>query len=134
MNINSLQAIMLSIAEARSLDPILKQIVEGVSEAFDVGLTRLWLIQPDEECPVCSLHHRHPPKPTALHLRGSAGNSIDRKKIYSNVSGSFHRIPIGERKIGQIAASGKPMLIRTVTGNEPWVADPDWIQREAIKG
>ena len=135
MNISSLQTIMLSIAEARSLGPILDQIVRGVLDAFDLTLARLWLIESDAQCPICANQPRTAAFATerSLHLRGSAGKSKQGRKNYSAITGGFHRIPIGERKIGQIALSGKPMLIPNVTGDEPWIADPAWIKREGIR-
>ena len=133
MNISSLQAIMLSIAEARSLRPILDQVVRGVAEAFDLALARLWLIMGDADCPSCSADPSSANTDRALHLMGSAGKSRQKGKIYSATTGGSHRVTLGERKIGQIALSGKPMLIPHVTGNEAWVADPAWIQGERIQ-
>lgn len=124
---------MLSIAEARSLGPILEQIVRGVADAFDLTLARLWLIQSDVGCPVCARGPEPGATDRALHLRGSAGKSKQGRKNHSVITGAFHRIPIGERKIGQIALSGKPMLIPNVSGDEPWIADPTWIKREGIR-
>ncbi len=125
---------MLSIADARSLGPILDQIVRGVAEASDLALARLWLIEPDADCPICVNAPHTGPTDNALHLRGSAGRSrVDQKKEYASVTGAFHRIPLGERKIGQIALSGNPMLIPNVTGDEPWIADAAWIKGEGIR-
>jgi transcriptional regulator with GAF, ATPase, and Fis domain len=131
VNIRAIQEIILSIAEARSLDPILELIVRGIATNEGVALARLWLLQPDTDCPICLGAKTEPGK--ALHLRGSAGASREAHLEYSNVAGRFHRIPLGERKIGQIAASGRAMLIPKVTGEEQWIAEPNWIREEGIK-
>jgi transcriptional regulator with GAF, ATPase, and Fis domain len=77
--------------------------------------------------------YKPPPAPRALHLLRRAGKSKNDEKDYSAITGAFHRMEIGERKIGQIAATGEPMLIANVTGSEPWIADVAWIRREGIK-
>src|SRR5687767_14235315 len=123
---------MLSIAESRLLGPILQQIVQGVAEASNLALARLWLIQPDSECPVCA-NTGSGNRGLSLHLRGSAGTTLEGRQEYTRVEGAFHRIEIGQRKIGRIAESGKPMLIPVVTGAEPWVADPEWIRQEQVQ-
>jgi transcriptional regulator with GAF, ATPase, and Fis domain len=132
MNVSSLQAIMLSMAEARSPGPVLERVVRGVADAFDLTLARLWLIVTGADCPVCSGTASSKGADRALHLVGSAGRSKDGGKSYTDLTGGFHRIPVGERKIGQIALSGKAMLIPNVSGDESWVADPGWIRREGI--
>jgi transcriptional regulator with GAF, ATPase, and Fis domain len=132
VNIEALRPIMLSIAAARSLEPILQQIVRGVAEASDMALVRLWLVQPDSDCPVCA-GSSAPNGVSSLHLRASTGNSRSGRDDYTRIAGAFHRIPIGKRKIGQIAASGKEMLIPNITGHEEWIADVDWLRREGIK-
>jgi transcriptional regulator with GAF, ATPase, and Fis domain len=132
MNVSSLQSIMLSIAESRSVDSILEQIVQGVAEASDLALARVWLVQTNDECPVCT-GASTAPDVAALHLRASTGLSRNTAAEYSSIAGAFHRIPIGERKIGQIAQSGEPMLIGEVTGNESWIADREWMRNEGIE-
>ena len=134
MKIASLQSIMLAIAEARSVEPILEDIVRGVAESSDVALVRLWLLQRASECELCrSRGETNLEGPRELHLVASDGKSLDRKSSYENITGSSHRIPLGERKIGRIAASGEALLIPAVTPQEDWVADPEWIRRERIQ-
>lgn len=131
MKIESLQAIMLSIAEAKPLAPILQEIVHGVAEAFDLALARLWLVQSQEDCPFCRSRASAAATERALHLRASTGRSRS-ERVYSGLEGAFHLVALGERKIGQIAVSG-PMLIPKVTGDEPWVADREWMKTEGIQ-
>jgi transcriptional regulator with GAF, ATPase, and Fis domain len=134
MKLTSLQAIMLSIAEAQSLDNILEQIVRGVVSEADIALARIWLIQPSADCPICAAGPLPSPDTPALHLRGSALISKSSGKITAAIGGGFHRLEIGQRKIGQIAQSGKPLMIPDITGEESWLADPAWIRREKILG
>ena len=131
MNIASLKSILLSIAEARSLDSILKQIVHGIEQASDAALVRLWLYQSATECSHCTALGEPVPTERELHLVASAGQSQDAQK-YDSISGRAHRIALGERKIGRIAQSREPLLIPEVHASDLWVNDPAWIARENI--
>ena len=133
MNITALQSIMLSIAQARSINPILEEIVSGVAATADVALVRLWLLQTGAECSICSEQRDLGTGERELHLVASAGKSRDGKESYERTTGRSHRIPVGERKIGRIAATGDPLLIGDVDPAQPWVADPDWMRREGIQ-
>ncbi len=125
---------MLSIAESHSISSILEEIVRGVAQASNLALARLWLVGTNGECPVCSKKRMENPAARALHLRGSAGHSMFDDQEYSALDGAFHCIKIDEeRKIGQIAHSGRPMHIAHVAGDEPWVADREWIRTERIQ-
>src|SRR5688500_5127047 len=124
---------MLSIAEARSIHPILEQVVSGVAQTADLALARLWLLQTSSECTLCSEQRDLGTGERELHLVASAGESRHGGESYQSISGQSHRIAIGERKIGRIAATGEPLLIADVDPAQPWVADPDWMRREGIQ-
>jgi transcriptional regulator with GAF, ATPase, and Fis domain len=133
VNIAALQSIMLSIAQARSINPILHQIVSGIAASADLALARLWLLQTSAECIFCSEKSDLGTGERDLHLVASAGQSRHGQESYESTTGRSHRIAVGERKIGRIAATGEPLLIGDVDPAQPWVADPDWIRREEIQ-
>ena len=133
MNLTSLKSIMLSIAQARSVEPILEQIVRGVAEAWDVALVRLWLLETAGECGVCTRRGEVGTGGRELHLVASAGVSLDGTTRHESMEGSAHRMPVGVRKIGRIAETGEPLLIPEVSPEQEWVADPDWIRRERVE-
>ena len=133
MDLTSLKSIMLSIAQARSVEPILEQIVRGVAEAWDVALVRLWLLETAGECAVCSRRGDVGTGIRELHLVASAGVSLDGATRHESTEGSAHRIPVGVRKIGRIAEAGEPLLIPEVRPEQEWVADPDWVRRENVE-
>lgn len=124
---------MLSIVQAQPLEPILRQIVDGVAEAGDVALARLWVFENDRECLICSGHSPGNGSEGSLHLLASAGNSLVTGEQYVAVTGKAHRIELGERKIGRIAQNREALLIPNVTPADDWVADPEWIEREKIR-
>ena len=40
---------------------------------------------------------------------------------------------MGERKIGRVAATGEPLWLAGLQGNEEWMADPAWFTREEVR-
>ena len=67
-----------------------------------------------------------------LALAGSAGAPTGGGS-YARLDGQFSRIPTGAGKIGQIAATGQPLLVRSIRGDEDWLANPGWIARQGVR-
>jgi hypothetical protein len=61
---------------------------------------------------------------TVLELQASAG-------LYTHIDGPHRQIPVGQFKIGLIAAEKKPHLTNSVIG-DPQVADQDWAKKEGL--
>src|SRR5688572_11885197 len=113
-----LREITTRITATQDVDDVLASITRGLVEHLGAALARIWLLQTDAECPVCArtgagtgADHGPGPGPgpgrgsggeRALHLRASAG-------LHTNLVGRYHRIPVGERKIGEIAADRAPV-------------------------
>jgi transcriptional regulator with GAF, ATPase, and Fis domain len=54
---------------------------------------------------------------------------------WTGLDGSFRRMPFGARKVGRIALSGEPLEEPELSEPLPdWVARPDWIRAEGIRG
>lgn len=133
MKIESLQSIMLAIAQARSVDAVLREIVIGVSDCSNFALVRIWLVAPGDICSTCSLRTECPNQEKCLHLAASAGQSRRDGEDYSRLTGGFRRFPIGVRKIGMVAQSGSAMLIADMTTDQSWFAKPEWIAAEGVQ-
>ena len=131
MNLEPLPAIILAIAEQRSLTPVLKSIIDAVARQPGVALARLWLREPDESCPQCS---DEPSAEPALHLRASAGTSVSEAADWTRVNGTFHRIPLSPSnlKIAHIATTGESILIPRLADDPQWVRYPAWAQAEGL--
>ena len=132
MELALLPPIILAIAEQRSLDAVLSSIATAVASQSDVGLARVWLRDTDRSCPVCACD-----APTndeeALHLRASAGHSIEASSDWSRIDGSFHRIPLSvPLKIAHIARTGDPIRIDRLDRDDRWVKFPEWARAEGM--
>jgi PAS domain S-box-containing protein len=122
----------LRVGEAVSLDDVFQRIVEGLAAESGVALARVWLTLPDAGCASCRMRPESPDQSLSLHLVASAGTPTASAEDWSYLEGYFHRIPLGLRKVGQIGASGTPVLISDNLAASPWIARPDWARRESI--
>src|SRR5450432_4173099 len=102
VELSLLPSIVLAIAEQRSLNDVLTTIIRIVGNERDVALARLWLVEKDDTCPHCRGVAGEP----ALHLRASAGTSLDPNIDWSRTNGTFHKIPLNAAlKISHIAST-----------------------------
>ncbi len=132
MDLEPLPAIILAIAEQRSLAAVLKTIIDAVARQPGVALARVWLRQSDESCPTCCSGELRPE--TALHLRASVGAPLSEAADWTRTDGSFHRIPLtpSNLKIAHIATTGESIRIARLADDHLWVRHPAWAQQEGL--
>ncbi len=132
MDLEPLPAVILAIAEQRSLPAVLKTIIDAVARQPGVALARLWLREADDTCPVCS--SGEPNAEPALHLRASAGASANDGADWSRIHGTFHRIPLAKSnlKIAHIATTGESIRIPALADDHQWVRHPAWVKAEGL--
>jgi len=132
MNLRTLQRAALEVAQALAPDEVLAHIVDGLAREPNVALARIWLLAPGDVCESCRFR-ADCDRTTCLHLKASAGASRVRpEEQWTHTEGAFRRFPLGQRKVGQVGASGEPLLLN-VEGNDAWLANPDWAEREGIR-
>src|SRR5262249_25818812 len=69
-----------------------------------------------------------------LHLVASAGRSlVTPSETWTRIHGAFRRMPLGARKIGQIAARETPIWIPDVRKDSAWIARPERARAEDIR-
>ncbi len=127
--------LLLQLAELHHLSDLLPLTVQRLAEKTSVALARIWLIKPPEagDCIQCKFASECPNQQRCLHLVASAGRSLDRHQApWANLEGSFRRFPIGVRKVGQIASTGKSLEVASVATDSAWAAEPEWIRDEQI--
>ena len=93
----------------RDIRGMLQSCCEAIVGRLRVSFARIWLVDAAGE---------------TLELRASAGK-------YTHIDGGHARVPVGELKIGRIAASRQPHLTNDVL-SDPWVGDPEWARREGM--
>ncbi len=134
MKLESLQAVALTIAQERSVETVLQQIVDGLVAQPGVALARLWLKSAGDICVKCPMRLECPNQTECLHLMASAGKpSKAGVEDWSRLNGDFRRFPIGVRKIGKIGATGEPLLLADLRQESSWIARPKWTESEGIQ-
>ena len=124
---------MVSMAQNRTLPDVLRSIVSGIATCQNVALARIWLLNAGDICGTCRFQDECPDQTRCLHLVASAGNSPESAIDLTRTDGAFRRFPLGLRKIGRVAASGQPLLLADVRGDEDWIADPQWFQQTKVR-
>ncbi len=120
MELAALQHLALSVAQARSPDLVLKEMVSGLGMTEGVALARVWLIEKDED------------GQRVLRLRAGVGYSIAEPNVrWTRTDGGHQKIPLSYGKVGQIAATGHPLILQR--GPKDWLVQPDWAEREGIE-
>jgi transcriptional regulator with GAF, ATPase, and Fis domain len=133
MNPESLQAVSLALAEERSVDAVLRRIVEGLASQPGIALARVWLLAPGDICAACPMLSECPDHTRCLHLAASEGKPRKESDDWSRLDGAFRRFPLGVRKVGRVALLGVPIFIRDVTRDMGEFARPEWIKDEGIR-
>ncbi|MFN0123454.1 MAG: sigma 54-interacting transcriptional regulator [Blastocatellia bacterium] len=134
MELESLQAVSLAIAEERSVETVLQKIVEGLVAQPGVALARVWLKGAGDICARCPMRLECPDQTECLHLMASAGTPAKTGvEDWSRLDGDFRRFPLGVRKIGKIGATGEPLLLTDVKQDSNWIARPKWTESEGVQ-
>ena len=127
---DSLKDLLLDMAKERSCESVLSLIVNRLTRSKQVALCRIWLTRPI--CDDCA--ERDSSQTECLHLVASAGQSVSGTDWGGSEHSAFSRFPIGHCKVGEIAATGRPLEVSDVSEDNSWMADPDWADVEGIRG
>jgi GAF domain-containing protein len=101
--------ISIALAERESLPTILNTCCETLVRELGAAFARVWVLRPDV---------------SVLELKASAG-------LYTHLDGPHSRVPVGDFKIGRIAASRHPHLTNDVQ-NDAQVSNLEWAKREGM--
>jgi len=120
VQIESLQSLALSVAQARSPESVLREMVDGLGRNEGVALARVWLIERDEH------------GVASLILKASVGQSIaDPDVRWDEVTGGHAKVAINYGKIGRIAQTSTPLLLQRGSGD--WLLQREWADIEKIE-
>ncbi len=110
---NRLLELNVEVATVINQNEKIQNLLQGCAEALvrhlDAAFARIWCL--DETTQVLKLH-------------ASAG-------LYTHLDGPHSRVPVGQYKIGLIAAERKPILTNAVIG-DPRVHEQEWAKREGM--
>jgi PAS domain S-box-containing protein len=98
-----------ALMHGNDLQEILQRCSEAMVRQLDAAFARIWT---------------HNEREKMLELRASAG-------LYTHINGPHGRVPVGQFKIGLIAAEQKPHLTNSVIG-DPRVPEQEWARREGL--
>lgn len=127
--------LLLELAALHQLDELLPLAVRRMAESPATALARVWLIQPPKagDCTSCQFAEECSLRDRCLHLVASAGQSVSDPHVdWGRIDGGFRRFPIGVRKVGQIAATGKSLEVADVLQEHGWSPHPEWLAAERI--
>jgi transcriptional regulator with GAF, ATPase, and Fis domain len=133
MNPARLPQVMVATARQRGLDDVLRTMIDGIAHCENVALARIWLIDSNAQCDLCSSREQSNDAVRRLHLVASSGIPRDAEADPRRIDDFMHRFDLGERKIGHVAETGEPLMIAGIRGDEEWIADPAWIEREGVR-
>ena len=105
LHLETLRQITVQMTVARDVAEVLEVITGALVTIAGVSLARIWLYRSEADCETCRARgwqQNSTKAPIALHLTASAGLS-------SHVDGALHRIDVGNQKVGEIAASQRPI-------------------------
>lgn len=135
INDEALNALLLEMAQQRSIERLFNVIVAGLGGFPEVALARIWTLREGDICSECPLIVECHDHISCLHLVASTGHSIcDDTADWTRIDGNHKRFPLGPRKVGYIAATGRPVIVERIEEDSRWIAHPEWAQREGIKG
>jgi len=110
VRLSSLRAeIDSSLTKTTDLREMLQRCTEIIVQYLDAAFVRIWTLNAEED---------------VLELQASAG-------MYTHINGAHGRVPVGQLKIGLIAAERQPHCTNAVL-DDPRVGDKAWAHRERM--
>ena len=134
MQAEPLLSLAATVAGEHATQEVLKSTVDGLAAQPSVALARIWLLSPGDLCETCFRKADCFDQARCLHLVASAGSARSSPgEDWSYLQGQFRRIPLGHRKVGEIGATGKSILIPDSAVESEWIRRKEWAEREGIR-
>jgi transcriptional regulator with GAF, ATPase, and Fis domain len=132
---SEISCLLRELAQLQSVEKLFRTTVDRIAAYPSVSLARIWLTKPGDICPNCLIMAECNDQLACLHLVASAGKStVDTNSDWTSLDGAHKRFPMGARKVGHIASTGKSVIVRCIDEDSMWIAHPDWARKEMIKG
>jgi signal transduction histidine kinase/DNA-binding response OmpR family regulator/HAMP domain-containing protein len=101
-------AVATALVEGQDFPTMMQSCAEAVLDGVEAAFTRIWMFEPETEM---------------LALCASAG-------LYRHLDGPHARIPIGERKLGRIAASRRAIETNALAAEDGF--DLEWAESQGL--
>ncbi|MGD0410660.1 MAG: sigma 54-interacting transcriptional regulator [Verrucomicrobiota bacterium] len=132
---DSLRDLLLEIAPERSVEHLLRKVVQRLAERPHAVLARLWLLDKGDLCPSCPMRPLCPDQTRCLHLVASAESSLGAPREQARpTERELRRVPVGAGAIGRIAATGQPMVSNNPDGELDGFGERGWAVGQGIRG
>jgi transcriptional regulator with GAF, ATPase, and Fis domain len=132
---DSLRDLLLEIAPERSVEHLLRKVVQRLAQRPHAILARLWLLEKGDLCSTCPMRPRCPDQTRCLHLVASAESSAGpAPEEARETDRELRRIPVGVGAIGRIAATGRPIVSDNPGADVDGFGEPGWAMRQGIRG
>jgi transcriptional regulator with GAF, ATPase, and Fis domain len=132
---DSLRDLLLEIAPERSVEHLLRKVVQRLAERPHAVLARLWLLEKGDLCASCPMRPRCPDQTRCLHLVASAESSVGEPRQEGRQSEQeLRRIPVGAGAIGRIAATGQPIISNNPGEDVDGFGERGWAVRQGVRG
>jgi len=125
--------LLLEIAQERSVEPILKKLVDFTVERTAFAFCTVWLVRKGDLCATCKYRSECADQSRCLHLVAGGGRSLPGYgkglQPYEDLNA---RVPLNLGSLGEAVATGQLKVIRN-RGNQP-ISDPgfEWLREERI--
>jgi transcriptional regulator with GAF, ATPase, and Fis domain len=127
--VEPLLSLAVTVTSEQHVESVLRNIVQGLASQPAVALTRIWLLPSSDLPGLC-----RGDLPDCLCLVASAGTPLNSPgEDWSSLQGQFARVPFHVGKVGQVAASRNPILVKDVAAESDWIVRPEWAKREGIR-
>jgi transcriptional regulator with GAF, ATPase, and Fis domain len=132
---DSLRDLLLEIALERSVEHLLRKVVQRLAARPHAVLARLWLLEKGDLCASCPMRSRCPDQARCLHLVASADSSVGEPRQEARpTEGEPRRIPVGVGAIGRIASTGLPLVSNNPSEEIDGLGEGGWAGYQDIRG
>jgi signal transduction histidine kinase len=122
--LTALEHITLQMTAKLQLEDVLATITQGLVQEFHAAFARLWLLGPGDLCTACYQAADCANRARCLHLKASAG-------LYTNLNGTFRRVPLGVVMIGHIALGWGPTYTNDTLADDR-LPDKTWLREHGL--
>jgi transcriptional regulator with GAF, ATPase, and Fis domain len=125
--------LLLEIAQERSVEPLLKRIVERAVEHTEFVFSQVWLIEKGDLCATCRYRPDCPDQSRCLHLVAGRGRSLPEPAKGPQPCEDLNaRLPLNFGPLGEAVASGQLKVVRSPEKQPVSAAGFEWMREERI--